>query len=110
MQSTGNISLRCKRRVSAGLKKRIAYRQHYVCNICHILLPPTYEVDHVLALFLGGTNSETNLQALCPNCHREKTQTESLPVLECPNCKAVTSPYFVHTCKTTNSLRRFLKT
>lgn len=33
-----------KRRVGAGLKKRIAYRQHYICTGCKKLLPPTYEV------------------------------------------------------------------
>ena len=55
-------SERIKRRVSAGLKKRVAYRQHYVCKGCNKLLPPTYEVDHIVPLFKGGSNHEVNLQ------------------------------------------------
>ena len=98
---------RSKRRVSAGLKKRVAYRQHYICASCKKLLPPTYEVDHIKPLFLGGNNYESNLQALCPNCHREKTQTESLPSLRCDSCKTTISPYFQHVCKTTSQGSKF---
>jgi 5-methylcytosine-specific restriction protein A len=36
----------------------------------------TSEIDHVLALYLGGTDTFDNLQALCPNCHRQKTRDE----------------------------------
>lgn len=102
---------RTKRRVGAGLKKRVAYRQHYVCSGCKTLLPPTYEVDHIVPLFRGGSNHESNLQALCPNCHREKTQLEILPSPnpKCPMCQVIHSPFFVHTCKPTDRpLARFL--
>ena len=104
---------RTRRRVSAGLKKRVAYRQHYVCNACKKLLPPTYEVDHIRALFLGGSNHESNLQALCPNCHRDKTQKEQIKTnIKCTECNVVHSPYFVHRCsikQTQSPFAQFMK-
>jgi hypothetical protein len=35
-----------------------------------------YDIDHIHPLFLGGSNDPTNLQALCPSCHRVKTIAE----------------------------------
>jgi 5-methylcytosine-specific restriction endonuclease McrA len=32
-----------------------------------------YDIDHIQELRHGGTNDITNLQALCPPCHRVKT-------------------------------------
>jgi len=42
------------------------------------ILDASYEVDHIVALYRGGTNSETNLVALCRNCHGKKTVNERL--------------------------------
>lgn len=100
-----------KRRVSEGTKKRVAHRQNYMCvGACKRLLPPTYQIDHIRALFHGGENDEANLQALCPNCHADKTQKELVTGINkhCGECNVVYSPYFVHRCKTHTSLRRFL--
>jgi hypothetical protein len=35
-----------------------------------------FDIDHKKPLANGGTNSLSNLQALCKNCHQEKTKTE----------------------------------
>jgi len=64
------------RRVSLADKKKIAFQQNYKCNLCHMILPPTYEIDHIIPLFKGGGNKLENLQALCPGCHRNKTENE----------------------------------
>ena len=55
------------------LRNRVAFRQLWKCNICKNLLNETFIVDHILPLFLKGTNSDLNLQALCPSCDRFKT-------------------------------------
>lgn len=59
-------------------KQRLAYQQQYLCAICAISLPPTWQVDHKTPLHLGGTNEWQNLQILCPSCHAEKTQLEAI--------------------------------
>jgi hypothetical protein len=40
------------------------------------MLDFTFEVDHRVALYRGGTNELDNLEALCPGCHRRKTVFE----------------------------------
>ena len=62
-------------------KKRVAYQQRYVCAGCDVLLPPTYEVDHIIPLALGGTNGLRNLQALCVPCHAQKTRDQRHAIL-----------------------------
>ena len=37
------------------------------------MLSHVYEVDHKTPLCMGGDNSESNLQALCRECHGRKT-------------------------------------
>lgn len=54
-------------------KNRICSKQRWCCNYCKNLLTDIFIVDHVVPLFLGGTNAEYNLQALCPSCDRFKT-------------------------------------
>lgn len=58
---------------SVVTKNKICARQKWCCNFCGNLLSDIFIVDHVVPLFLGGTNSEYNLQALCPSCDRFKT-------------------------------------
>ena len=35
-----------------------------------------YDVDHVTPLLKGGEDNESNMQALCPACHRRKTEND----------------------------------
>jgi predicted HNH restriction endonuclease len=67
-----------KRNVTALQKKKVAASQEWKCGNCKSLLDETYEVDHRVALFNGGSNDESNLVALCPHCHRKKTVDERI--------------------------------
>jgi len=67
-----------KRKFSTTHRIEIAYKSKYRCNMCHILLPPTFEVDHIKELWEGGKDEYSNLQALCPNCHATKTRANIL--------------------------------
>lgn len=35
------------------------------------------ELDHIVNVAQGGTDDEANLQSLCVECHKKKTQMES---------------------------------
>ncbi len=61
------------RKVTNLTKKVIAARQKWLCGHCGEMLDETYEVDHIVALYQGGTNDLDNLMALDPHCHRLKT-------------------------------------
>ena len=70
-----------KRNVSESKKKFIASNQRWRCSHCNTLLDNTYEVDHIIALYKGGTNELNNLEALCRNCHGKKTFREKMGLL-----------------------------
>ena len=67
-----------KRSVSESTKKYIAANQKWSCNNCKQLLDASYEIDHRISLYKGGSNSMTNLQALCRNCHGKKTINDKI--------------------------------
>lgn len=62
--------------VSFEKRWRCAQRQKWKCNVCKRILPVEAELDHVVPLFLNGSNDVNNLQLLCPNCHAKKTFAE----------------------------------
>ena len=65
-----------KRLVSETTKKIVASKQKWTCAICQKMLDETYEIDHVKPLYKGGSNLPENLMALCPICHRKKTNRD----------------------------------
>jgi hypothetical protein len=75
---SGSSSTKEKRNVTGLMKKKVAADQKWACGHCSQTLDESYEVDHKLALFQGGTNELDNLIALCRNCHGKKTMKERL--------------------------------
>ena len=67
-----------KRSVSETKKKYVAAEQSWKCKHCQRQLPAWFEVDHVVKLEYGGSNSIDNLEALCRDCHGKKTAMENL--------------------------------
>jgi hypothetical protein len=67
-----------KRSVSETKKKYVSAQQGWKCGHCQQQLSSTYEVDHIVPLYKGGTNELTNLVSLCPNCHRKKTAMDRM--------------------------------
>jgi hypothetical protein len=61
-------------------KKVVASSQQWNCMNCKQILDASYEVDHITPLYKGGTNDLNNLQALCRNCHGQKTINDKLNV------------------------------
>ena len=86
-QEYGPLGLSTKRvRLNNTQRLKIARSQMYQCVGTNCLkksktedrlLPTTFEIDHKIGLQFGGSNEEENLQALCPDCHRLKTQIEN---------------------------------
>ncbi len=60
------------------LRARVLARDHYCCQLG---LPgcthKAEEVDHIIPVFEHGTDTPDNLQAVCRNCHKQKTQAEA---------------------------------
>ena len=75
---TSNKVLRS--RLNETKKKVVASSQQWSCKNCKQLLDASYEIDHIIPLYKGGNNDLTNLQALCRNCHGQKTINDKLNV------------------------------
>lgn len=85
------------RKVTAAVKKRVAGKQRFTCaaNVSDYTCPlggnpfdeAGYEIDHIVELCNGGTNDESNLQALCLMCHRVKSNRNSTKQKKAPTEK-----------------------
>lgn len=60
------------------VRLRIAERQGDQCALCTRAFSPKLpiQIDHKVPLILGGLNRESNLQAVCPYCHKAKSASE----------------------------------
>jgi 5-methylcytosine-specific restriction enzyme A len=67
-------------RLNETKKKVVASSQQWTCSTCKQLLDASYEIDHIIPLYKGGNNDLNNLQALCRNCHGQKTINDKLNV------------------------------
>ena len=64
--------------ISPYMRNQVAQSQHWRCNICGKELDASFDLDHILPLSQGGSNEQSNLQAICHSpCHIEKTAREA---------------------------------
>jgi len=59
-------------------RKKVLKRQNEKCAKCKTKFSVTSVIhfDHKNPLGLGGSDTLRNIQALCPNCHADKTQED----------------------------------
>jgi 5-methylcytosine-specific restriction endonuclease McrA len=77
-KSNSNKVIRSK--LNETKKKVVASSQQWTCSTCKQILDASYEIDHIIPLYKGGNNDLNNLQALCRNCHGQKTINDKLNV------------------------------
>jgi len=65
-----------RKRGRAAIKDRtrIMERDGGVCQLCQRCVAT--QVDHIIPLFKGGSDSDENKQCICDQCHNRKTITE----------------------------------
>ena len=62
-----------RRAFTQDTKDLVLRRQNYRCNICGVT-PSNWDFDHIGS---RSNNSPSNCQALCLDCHRDKTRREA---------------------------------
>lgn len=65
-----------KRAVSKATRQAVIAKQDGICKRSYCEAPAV-DVDHILPLWSGGTNANDNLEALCVDCHKQKTAAEA---------------------------------
>lgn len=70
---------RTRGRTWMALRGRIMARDGGLCVVCRARgrITPALEVDHIKPLARGGTDDYDNLQAICHDCHAEKTARDN---------------------------------
>ena len=58
--------------LSVGLAKRLHNLQRGKCACCGLQLGDDYQLDHIMPLALGGTNTDDNIQLLRRQCNSFK--------------------------------------
>jgi hypothetical protein len=66
-----------RKKISKGVRQRIADNQQNKCGECEQILTPFFHLDHIVGLQFDGTDEESNLMALCYECHTKKTICEN---------------------------------
>jgi len=57
------------------VRKQILLEQDYTCQVCSLREPDIMEVNHKLerSVYPELAHDKNNMEVLCPNCHRRKT-------------------------------------
>ena len=106
-----------ERRLTQAQKKQVAARFKWTCAICRQVVDETFQIDHIVPLWGGGTDDDANLQLLCARDHAKKTYDENtrrhvrarrppstpLRAFTCNACGTTFSPYFEHRCRSATS-------
>lgn len=61
------------------LREKILLRDRYTCQHCGLvsMQKGVMECDHIVNVAQGGTDDPNNLQILCKDCHKLKSQKEA---------------------------------
>ena len=61
------------------LREQVMNRDNWVCQVCleNGRVTPATQVDHIIPKSRGGSDSPSNLRAICGPCHKVKTAQES---------------------------------
>ena len=60
-------------KLSKGLSKRLFVLQKGKCPCCGFALGSDYHIDHITPLYLGGSNTDDNVQLLRAECNLKKS-------------------------------------
>ena len=72
-----NRKINVRKKLNANERNQVRENQDNLCGICKKDITKVFEIDHVIALQYGGTNTMDNLMALCCECHSTKSIAEN---------------------------------
>jgi hypothetical protein len=77
LAGNGRLIPEPRKKFSRKLRSEVLERQDGLCACgCEERIFGRFDIDHIKALELGGTNDASNLVALIPEHHRQKTKAD----------------------------------
>ena len=68
-------------KLSKGLAAKLLELQQGRCACCRNPLE-TYHLDHIMPIALEGSNTDDNIQLLCPTCNQQKYATHPIDFMQ----------------------------
>jgi 5-methylcytosine-specific restriction endonuclease McrA len=59
--------------LSRGIEKKLMFLQRGQCAACHCNIKNEFQLDHIVPVSRGGSNTDSNAQLLCPRCNQSKS-------------------------------------
>ena len=66
-----------RKKINKDVRQQIVEKQGNTCGECKLVLSAYFQIDHIIGLQFGGTDEESNLMALCCECHAIKSIAEN---------------------------------
>jgi 5-methylcytosine-specific restriction endonuclease McrA len=66
-----------RKKINKGMRQQVVNKQENACGACKLALTSYFQIDHIIGLQFGGTDDESNLMALCCECHAKKSISEN---------------------------------
>jgi 5-methylcytosine-specific restriction endonuclease McrA len=76
------------RRMTPARRARILERDGHCCRYPGCDVKTGLQIDHIIALQLGGRDRDDNLQALCEEHHKQKTRIDAGLIAQAKRRKA----------------------
>lgn len=76
LAGNGRLVAEPRKKFSRAVRTQVLERQDGLCTACEGRIFGKFDIDHIKALELGGSNDLTNLVALHPECHAVKTRRD----------------------------------
>ena len=83
LAGNGRLVPEKRKKFAKPVREAVLQRQDGLCAACEARIFGRYDIDHIRALELGGTNDLSNLVALHPECHRPKTARDVKAISKC---------------------------
>ncbi len=76
------LKVRTSGKLSRKITDKLIGLQKGKCAICAEKLNGTFHIDHVIPIALNGTNTDDNIQLLCPACNLKKGATHPIDFMQ----------------------------
>jgi len=76
------LQLNTKGSLSKGITEKLLALQRNRCACCKKSVKSGHHLDHIMPLKLGGSNTNDNIQILCPTCNLQKAAKHPIDFMQ----------------------------